>query len=226
MLDQLKRRYQQHRAISLDARASIELSRLGLGYIPWTTSALRPAAMAQLINEVLINDRRTVVELGAGISTLYFAKVLGQIGGRLISIENSPQWAGIVQSMLVGQGVGGNVTMVVAPLGPCSSALHGLDWYDGATLAGALVDVAIDLLLLDGPEAFESGAELACFPAYPVLRDGLSPRCAIALDDASRPGERDILARWTASPGYDFKVENGHAGIALLRRGHFFNTAI
>lgn len=224
--DLLRSRYRHLVARADDARASTELSRMGLGFTPWTASALRPAALLQLVNEILINRRDIVVELGAGISTLYLAKALAQIGGRLVSIEDDAEWSGIVKAMLDREGLGNHVQIITAPLGHCVAAEPGLEWYDPAIVGAALAGTAIDLLLIDGPKAYTSRQALARLPAWRMLGRHLAPRAAMALDDADRPGETAILARWQADPDFDFEIEAGPAGLALCRRGSFYTTAL
>ncbi len=212
-------------ALARDARAAVELSRLGLDYVPWTASALRPAAMVQIINEISINGRRTVVEFGTGISTLYLARAL-RGGGRLIAFEDDAGWAEVVRRLLEAQGLAGAVQIVDAPLAACAQGVGGLKWYDEAVVTGALAGVSIEMVLVDGPKAFEAGKALARYPAFPVVRDFLAPRCAVILDDAERAGEQQVLARWRGLPGFDFDVEVSDAGIAMCRRGDYFHTGM
>ncbi|WP_416907697.1 MAG: class I SAM-dependent methyltransferase [Polymorphobacter sp.] len=212
-------------AQALDARAATELSRLGLPFLPWTSSSLRPAAMWQLLNEVIINQRLRVVELGAGVSTLAFAKVLGPLGGRLISIEDDAGWAQMVRGLLAQHGLGEAVTIVEAPLAPCAAAADGLAWFSSDAVASALSGFEIDLLLVDGPKAIAPGHALARLPAWPMLCTHMAARSAIALDDAARDGEREVMRRWQADPAFDFSVAMQASGIALATRGAAFNTA-
>lgn len=213
-------------ALALDARAATELSRLGLPFLPWTSSSLRPAAMVQLLNEVIINQRLRVVELGAGVSTIAFAKVLGPLGGRLVSVEDDPEWAAIVRGLLAQHGLADVVTVVDAPLEACAAAADGLHWFSRAPIKAALGDGLIDLLLVDGPKAFDAERALARLPAWAVLGLRMAPSAAIALDDAGRAGERDVLARWRADEAFDFDVAMQASGIALCTRGAAFNSAL
>ncbi len=225
MMERLRTRLRRSEALMLDARAATELSRLGLPFLPWTSSSLRPAAMLQLLNEVIINRRLRVLELGAGVSTIAFAKVLGPMGGRLVSVEDDPEWATIVRGLLIDHGLADVVQIVDAPLRPCAAAAGGLDWFEQEPIATALADGQIDLLLVDGPKAFDAELALARLPAWPVLGRYMAARSAIALDDAERPGEVKVLARWQADAGFDFHTALQASGIALCTRGAAFNSA-
>lgn len=226
MIELLRDRYRRHAALVQDARAATELSRLGLAYTPWTASALRPAAVALLVNEVLINRRRTVVEFGAGISTLHLAKALAGTGGQLISIEDDPGWAEVVGELLSQHGLDDAVRIVVAPLAPCRHACDGLGWYAGPIITAALAGLSIDMVVVDGPKAFEPGKALARYPAWLAVRDHLAPACLLALDDFERAGEQAVLALWQALPGFDLAVTASHTGLALCSRGPAFHTAM
>jgi predicted O-methyltransferase YrrM len=226
MLDQFRTLLRRGETAARDARAATELSRLGLPYLPWTASALRPAAMVQLVNEVLINQRRTVVELGAGLSTLYLAQVLAGTGGQLISFEDDAGWADIVRGQLAQLGLAGAARIIVAPLGASKHSQGGLEWYDEAAVSTALAGLTPDMVLIDGPPAFAPGKALARYPALPMVLPRLAKRCAVVLDDCDRAGERQVLAAWRTLPGFDFDVDMTDAGIAVLRRGGHYHTGM
>jgi hypothetical protein len=63
-------------------------------------------------------------------------------------------------------------------------------WYD----TGALPPLAFDMLSIDGPP--QATGNLARYPAGPLLFPRLRAGAAIFMDDADRPDERAILARW------------------------------
>lgn len=224
MIDPVRRRFRQLADLARDARAATELSRLDIGFHPWTSAALRPSAMLQVIADITINRRNFVVELGSGLSTLYIARVLAESGGHLVAVEDDAEWRIIVGSMLARAGLTASVTLVDAPLQPCPHALDGLDWYDTAGVTAAIGDRPIDLLLVDGPKAFDAPRRRARFPAWPVLGPMMAPRAAIALDDANRPGEQDVLARWQATQSFDFQLQPLAANLVMAVRGPAFTT--
>lgn len=226
MIDHLRRRYRHLADLARDARAATELSRLDLGFHPATAAALRPAALLQILADIVINRRRFVVELGSGLSTLYMARVLADHGGHLVAIEDDPDWRAIVAETLDRAGLTATVTLVDAPPAPCRHALDGLDWYDTDAIVAALDARRIDLLLVDGPKAFDAPRRRARYPAWPVLGALMAPRAAIALDDADRPGEQDLLARWQADPAFDFELQPLAAGMVMATRGLAFTTRI
>src|SRR6478736_401413 len=98
------------------------------------------------------------------------ARLLAQLGGtdrrRLVAVEHDARWRRWVVGQLQAEGVGVDVVVVEARLTPFADG--GLAWYDEAVVDAA-IDV-VDLLVVDGPPAFEPGYGLARHRALAVLR--------------------------------------------------------
>ena len=101
--------------------------------------------------------------------------------------------------------------MVEAGLRPFADG-GGLAWYDEAAVDAA-VEV-IDLLVVDGPPAFEPGYGLARHRALVVLHDRLVPGATVILDDIERVGEQEVLRRWEEEFDLAFRRIAG-AGVAI-----------
>ena len=207
-----------------DEAARDVLAALSGPYLPWGTSAMRPAGLVMVLNDIVLHGRRRVVELGSGISTVLLARLLCQrppLGGfRVAAVEHDVRWVQWVTEQLDREGTGSDVVVVHAPLVPHPRAEPGLSWYDDAALSAglrtALRGDPIDLLLVDGPPAYSAGHGLARYPALPVLRGWLAPDATVVLDDAERPGEQDVLRRWERETGFDFdRRAADRAGVAV-----------
>ena len=187
------------------------------GYLPWTEGALAPAALVELANEIVFADRTEVVELGSGVSTIVLARLLRERRGRLTSLEHDADWARVVSSQLEREGLAEIARLIQAPLEPHPRALDGAPWY--ATVAlDAVPASGIDLLLVDGPPGYGEGMGLSRYPALPVLAERLAPGALVALDDAERDGESEILTRWERElPEWRFGPGAG-AGMAIGAR--------
>ena len=194
-------------------------------YLPWGSGAMRPAGLVTVCNDIVLNERHRIVELGSGISTVLLARLLTQRpppGGFLMAtVEHDPLWARWVREQLDREGIGTDVTIVRAPLMPHPLAERGLRWYDEAALAEALGEALradpIDLLLVDGPPAHAAGLGLARYPALPALGDRLAPGGTVVLDDAERPGEQEVLRRWERETGLAFDRSAERGGVAMAR---------
>jgi hypothetical protein len=75
----------------------------------------------------------------------------------------------------------------------------------------------IDLLIVDGPPAFEPGHGAARAPALAQFDDTLVHDAAVILDDIDRPGEQQTIATWETSTSWRFQ-QNLAAGVAVGRR--------
>jgi ribosomal protein S18 acetylase RimI-like enzyme len=181
--------------------------------LAWSPAAMEPAGITAIGREIIAGDRRRIVELGSGISTVLLSRLLhrtrASVDWRLAAVEHDAGWVRRVREELEREGIGSGVTVVHAPLVPHPLALDDLPWYDGAAvgagLDGALGGESIDLLVVDGPPAYAPGAGLTRYPALPVLRTRMAPDATIVLDDVDRPGEQDVLRRWESETGIAFE---------------------
>jgi hypothetical protein len=208
-----------------DEAAMYALAALPGPYLPWSAGAMRPAGLVTVCNDIIVNGRRRIVELGSGVSTVLLARLLTQRpppdGFLMAAVEHDALWAGWVGEQLDREGTRSNVTIVQAPLMPHPRAEPGLRWYDEAALTDGLREALrgdpIDLLLVDGPPAYAAGHGLARYPALPVLADRLAPGGTVVLDDVERPGEQEILRRWEAETGLGFERRAERGGVAVAR---------
>jgi predicted O-methyltransferase YrrM len=152
---------------------------------------------------------REVVELGCGASTLVLAKALElNGGGHLTSYDQHPDFVEATGRWLETHGLG--ATMRHAPIvEDPSSWSH--SWYE---LSG--LPAEIDLLVIDGPpwtlNPFVRGRAETLF-------DRVRPGGIVLLDDAARPGERVVAARWKREwPDFSFMLLPGAKGTLVGER--------
>jgi len=151
-----------------------------------------------MCNELALNERRTIVELGSGVSTLIMAMWAEseRTGIRVTSVDEDDSWIRLMNSK-VQRFHYIDISFVHAPLKEYASPLasmHVARWYD--TEAVDHVVGPVDMLLVDGPTAYRSDWRFDRWPALPRLVDRLSPSCAVLLDDTSRSGESKVLGSW------------------------------
>ena len=195
---------------TLDARSLQGLAPLAGAFLPWTSSTMRPAAILAVVSEIVINQRRTIVECGSGNSTVFVARVLAQheIDGHVHSLDHDGDWAALTARAIGREQLERFATVTHAPL------VDG--WYD-RTRVPACSD--IDLLVIDGPPAYERGLEMAREPALDFFWDRLAPGATIILDDASRDAERQVMAAWQNRHRVRFRLQPG--GHAVARVGGY-----
>ncbi|HEY3755549.1 MAG TPA: class I SAM-dependent methyltransferase [Opitutaceae bacterium] len=206
-------------ALQHDILAFQAISRICDRFLPWTSSALRPAAVQIALNDILVNRRRMVVELGSGISTVFIAGMIAEQGGQLISVEHERDWIEQVRSWLTPK-QRAVTTFVHAPLVARPFQNETAVWYDSSFVGKLIADApAIDLLLIDGPPAYQQPHCLNRGPALDVLRPYLAASAAILLDDINRSGEQCVARTWSDQLGCEFRNLAVEAGIALWTLG-------
>lgn len=226
MLTRLKSRIHQYESRAADARAATELAKIDMPFLPWPGSAVSPAALLHILNEIEINQRKTIVEFGSGISSLYIGKSLQRLGGKLISFDSDRDWADLVSTWVKNLGLGDVVEIIYVPLQHTSYCLtETCKWYDPEVVKSHLKNERIDLLFVDAPVAYHKDIAYSRYPALPVVSDYMSERCAVFLDDISRKAEQDILKKWQAESGISFLSYPACGGIARGVRGLAFHAA-
>ena len=199
-----------------DTLAMSALAALDVGYVPWSSMAMRPLGLLTVLNDITVNGRRQVVECGGGVSTLYIARLLATYGdGHLHTVEHDESWAVSLRGMLHREGLEAFCTVTLAPLEPAAS--RGA-WYSLAALR-ALDLAGIDRLLVDGPPAYARGQTHAREPAMPFFFSRLASDCTVILDDINRRGERQVVDRWETAFGIRFERRPMDGAIAVWRRG-------
>jgi predicted O-methyltransferase YrrM len=183
---------------------------------------MTPAGLAAVCAEVSARERPSVVECGSGFSTVRLAGLVHEREGRLCSLEHDASWAARVRDALADAGFADTARVVLAPLEPHPHARGGLPWYAESALRW--VPRRIDVLLVDGPPAFEAGTGLGRYPALPALADRLTRDAVVVLDDIDRPGEQEVLKAWERDSDFRFDLQPT-ARIALGRRPALLSRA-
>ena len=118
---------------------------------------------------------------------------------------------------LASEGLDDVVTVVHAPLVPVQSVWPDEEaaWYEQSALKEMTAGQPIDLLVVDGPPAYQAGYEHSRYPAGPFFASTFADDYAIVLDDIDRRGEQDIMERWESELDVTFerRLANGRIGI-------------
>ncbi|EIQ00309.1 glycosyltransferase [Opitutaceae bacterium TAV1] len=194
-------------------------------YLPFSTSSLRYSSLATFLNDIVINNRKVVVEFGSGLTTCVIARLIqkNRLATRLYTVDENAAWLKIIEEALSRQQLGDTVTSIHAPLRETGLSMDGIPWYDTAVLDNALKGVTVDSVLVDGPSAWRKEIELSRFPALPYIHEHLAASSAVFLDDTDRPGERRILELWRQRYRYSFLRLND--SFSAVFQGAYFNIA-
>ncbi len=159
-------------------------------------------------------QRRSVLEFGAGWSSLVLAQSLAASGGgRLTSVEHEPQYLREDVRARVEQTPAVDAVLVVTELHRRLST-HGLHWCYRDVRRRIAPRAPYDFLFIDAPPS-RYGRASSLHDAYPYL----APGAVIVLDDAARLEEQTILKRWLSTyPGLELVIMDPATarGIAVL----------
>lgn len=221
LLGRARRRLDELLLTQRDGVALTALAPLGGRFVPITQYSMRPSGVLALVNEIMLNRCRCIVECGAGMSTIYMARALRacEDGGRITSFDHDEEWLALIREALRAEGLEDIVALVHAPLTAGDWGMGPCRWYDPQIVVTALRSKVIDLLVVDGPVASGPAQRYARFPAIPILRPFFSDSVTTVLDDIDRMGEQEVIRRWEGILSVKFDQRPLAGRIALARCG-------
>lgn len=165
--------------------------------------ALRPRVAQAVAREVVERRPGVVVELGPGASTVIVELAARQQdpSPRIFSFEHDEEYVLEMEELIRSLDLS-HVTVIHAPLRACGST----PWYDRAVFE-RLRGEAIDMLIVDGPP--DPKGKGTRRHAYLQLRDRLSQRAIIFVDDTDRLSERGMVDEWLEDPRLCLKRDGG-----------------
>jgi hypothetical protein len=225
VLGALSRRFQAFAGRDNEPRSLLLLQDLlhDYGFLPVSASAMSFESILTICNDIVINERKAIIEFGCGISTLAIASLIRRKGlsCRFVSVEGNAGWQSIIAHSLRTAGTDNAVELIHAPVVQHRLAIAGNSWYDLDPHRDSILSSRYDSVIVDGPEAYSERIALSRYPALPFLRDHLNrERCFVLLDDAERAGEREVRRRWKAELGIDLHTKVSKS-ICGFRGQHF-----
>ena len=157
------------------------------------------SAWEDFIQSALRHARETngpILECGSGLSTVLLGIAADRTGRKLFSLENDSFWASRVRGILRKYGIS-NVEILASEL----RSYGEYTWYNPPL---DMLPKDFSLVVCDGPPGDTPGGR---YGLLPLMRSRLKPGCIILLDDAHRPAEREIAARWARELGTSFTIE-------------------
>lgn len=209
-----------------DLIAMVSLNKVIDAYLPWSDSAIKPAVLQKIINDIILNNRKTIVECGSGISTLYIAKILKLKSikdGKIYSIDHDKKWIEILQGYIQELDISSYVKLIHAPLKPFTSDFKNVDWYDQDVLTEEIKSKKIDQLIVDGPPAYKKEIEFSRYPAVTYFKNKLSNSFSVFLDDTDRKAEYEIIKKWADELKSNIKYCKKDKCAAMIMKGDHYN---
>ncbi|MGH9872015.1 MAG: hypothetical protein ACRD9S_06065 [Pyrinomonadaceae bacterium] len=208
------RQWIQTKLRSHNLRKSIEgFKRLPVGELPsrealaqlagiWGNEGF--AARLDYLDEVSKRANETkgpILECGSGLTSILLGLFAGRRGVEVWSLEHSREWQINLSDTLKRNRIE-HVTVCAAQLRDYGD----FSWYDAPL---DHLPKLFSLIICDGPPGDCKGGR---YGLLPVFRQRLAPDALILLDDADRPGERDVLARWVNEASCTVEIRNDADG--------------
>ena len=121
-------------ALAWNINAMQHLRDFEVSWMPWTGSSISPSSIKIILNEIRTHGRKSFIEFGSGISTLYLAEAARRWGGSLISVEQDEQWQEIIAGALRETGTSEFVEFVHAPIETKAARSAEQEWYSESHL--------------------------------------------------------------------------------------------
>lgn len=182
--------------MNADILAYAQLSKLlGDQYIPITEYSLRPYTIAHILNDIIINKRKIIVEFGSGISTIFINHLNKKynLDIKLFSIDHDQSWQHTLRKLYLNKN-DDSVDLIHAPLGPTKNGVKDEQlWYEEQIVNQKLANIKADLIIIDGPPGGEQN-EYARYPAIEIVKNNLNIEGIVLVDDISRVQEKKIVS--------------------------------
>ena len=169
-------------------------------FIPFSAWAISPNTILHVLNDIILNKRKNILEFGAGASTFYMAKLIETHALKTVfySVESNKDWADEMERQLQILNIDDKVKIIYAPIVKVKKDLAFNDqstWYDTELLNLEIhKDIKFDLILVDGPAGATSS--FARYSAVPYLKNNLANNFSVFLDDIDREDEKKIVLEW------------------------------
>ena len=168
---------------------------IDLPYLPFNGGSLRPLGIAYILNEIIMNQRKMVLEFGSGLSTVLMARLIkkNNLNVKIVTVEHNKQWATIIEGYLINEDLLGYVDIIQADLKEMETSLGKVNWYDYETVLKGVENKKFDLITVDGPPANGKKIRYSRFPAFIKMKDFFEEDFCLIVDDANRKGEQKIV---------------------------------
>lgn len=169
-------------------------------FIPFTTWSISPSTISHILNNILLNQKKSIIELGLGASSLYIAKFLKLNSVQNVSyycVESDKNWISKISELAELYDIKDYLKIIYAPISSVGTEIcykNQNKWYNTSHLEKSLLNRKFDLMIVDGP--WKGVSPFARFSAIPFFQPWLSDNFSIFLDDTDRAEEWEIAGEW------------------------------
>lgn len=163
-------------------------------YLPYTNSSIALHSLACMVNDLLLNNRKSILEFGCGISTIIMARAINRnnIQAKITSVEESADWIQVIKTFLQKEDMQGYVNFIHAPLKK-SNEIPAAKTYDIAIVNEELKDKRFDMVFIDGPSANNKSNENSRISTLSLFKEKLNESYVIFIDNVDRKGEKILV---------------------------------
>lgn len=182
-------------------------------YFAWTQKSIKPHSLLAVVNDMVVNQRKTIVEFGMGISTIVISNIIkkNNLETQLISFEHDENWIKIVNSYVSGGNQSYHLPLNDPP--PFS--------YNADKTTEILKNISIDSVLVDGPPAYNWIRRRSRRSVIDIVKPFLNQeKFCIFLDDVNRPSEYKSVKLWSRDLGAETKIINNCLG-CVIKGNHY-----
>jgi len=194
-IDYILRKFFLHKNEELPAFLIQKLYHQG-SYLPYTTSSLKFRFLACLVNDIVVNGRTSVLEFGSGISTIIVARLIkmNNLNCTITTVDESPEWQEIIKKILKEENLSDYVNFVCAPTVKSTDLELSFE-YNGEIVFAANGDKKFDLVLVDGPSAWQKTNIMSRASNLKFMKNNMADNYTIFVDNSDRPGETELAKR-------------------------------
>lgn len=164
--------------------------------LPYNAWSISPQGMMVIVNHVLVNNVKTIVEFGTGISTVFLhnLSVKNNLGLKIISVDHDAAWQKTIREKYKAE----QVEYIQCPVNRKMKFKNKeFLWYDEAPLKG-IDRQKTDLVIVDAPIGTGSPYERA--GAFEFFKDELSRKnFSCYLDDTNAAALKEIMLHYLPS---------------------------
>jgi len=173
--------------------------------LPYNTWSISPQGMMLIVNHILVNDVKTIVEFGTGISTIFLnnLSIKNNLNLKIISIDHDANWQNLIKEKYKAE----HVEYISCDLNKIVKfKSKEFLWYDHNALKH-INKQKTDLLIVDAPIGSKSDYERA--GAFEYFKDEFERKnFSCYLDDTNHPPIKEIMQYYFADARFyaDFSI--------------------
>jgi hypothetical protein len=166
------------------------------GYLPYTTSSLKFRFLACMTNDMVVNQRKAVVEFGSGISTIIAARLIkmNNLNCTITTVDESEAWQDIIKNILKQENLLDYVQFICAPTEKSTDIQDSYE-YNSQIVRSHFGDKKFDLVLVDGPSAWQKSNIMSRASNIKFIKNNLQDSYTIFVDNSDRIGEIELTKR-------------------------------